>query len=491
MNNSNIRHYWNGRCTLLLLAVAAVPILSLAWLSTDQPNRLAAAASLDGLVRGPSAVVATVCLYVAWRLSGQRQLAWLAASTATLAVQAVIMAGLQLATIDRAFNENLWMVPFDFLTMLVIGWLVTSAGQRSLLGDPVLIGLGAGLILGLGRLASIVLLPDLDPVWVSRPTAVLGFLAVVVPTVLLLWLLPDVPRWASSRLGAALFLYALAHLSAFLAGHPATVTGSLITLSSDLAGAVFLSAAAVAMLRLTIGVGNDDRDRLQLRVDELEAGLRQDRARIHEINSTIAGLASATRLLHEDHTIGAARRTLLQDMIHAELGRLQRLLNEPSARAEEARRTVPVEVARDATIGNLVLAHEARGTRVNWLPSGARGAGEPDQVAEVLNILLDNAAKHGRSDTSVTVQTVADAIEVAVADDGPGVSPEVRSHLFEWGARGPRSSGQGIGLHIAQDLTRRHGGHLTLRDDAAARGATFVARFPRARRDDDDSAHIA
>lgn len=234
MNNSNIRHYWNGRCTLLLLAVAAVPILSLAWLSTDQPNRLAAAASLDGLVRGPSAVVATVCLYVAWRLSGQRQLAWLAASTATLAVQAVIMAGLQLATIDRAFNENLWMVPFDFLTMLVIGWLVTSAGQRSLLGDPVLIGLGAGLILGLGRLASIVLLPDLDPVWVSRPTAVLGFLAVVVPTVLLLWLLPDVPRWASSRLGAALFLYALAHLSAFLAGHPATVTGSLITLSSDL-----------------------------------------------------------------------------------------------------------------------------------------------------------------------------------------------------------------------------------------------------------------
>ena len=38
---------------------------------------------LDGLVRGPSAVVATVCLYVAWRLSGQRQLAWLAAVAAS------------------------------------------------------------------------------------------------------------------------------------------------------------------------------------------------------------------------------------------------------------------------------------------------------------------------------------------------------------------------------------------------------------------------
>ena len=246
----------------------------------------------------------------------------------------------------------------------------------------------------------------------------------------------------------------------------------------------------MALLRLTVGIGADDRDRLQLRVDELEAGLRRDRARIHEINSTIAGLASATRLLHEDHTIGDGRRLLLQEMVHAELGRLQRLLNEPSARPDDAGRTTPVEVDLDATISNLVLAHEARGNRVSWLPSGARVAGEPDEVAEVLNILLDNAAKHGRSDTFVTVEAVADAIEVAVADDGPGVSPEVRSHLFEWGARGPRSSGQGIGLHIAQDLTRRHGGHLSLRDDAA-RGATFVARFPRARRGDDESAHIA
>lgn len=490
MNNSNIGHYWNGRCTLLLLAVAAVPILSLTWLSTDRPDRLAVAASLDGLVRGPSAVVATVCLYVAWRLSGQRQLARLAAITAALAGQAVIMAGLQLSTIDRDYGFSLWMVPFDFLTMMVVAWLVTSAGQRSSWGDPLPVGLIAGLLLGLGRLLSIVLLPELNAVWMSRPTLILGFVVMVIPTALLLALLPDVPRWASGRIGAALFLYALGHLFSYLAAGSATVASNLVTLGADLAGAVLLSAAAVALLRLTIGTGNADRDRLQLRVDELEAGLRQDRARIHEINSTIAGLASASRLLQEDTTIGAGRRTLLQEMVHTELGRLQRLLNEPSTRCDDAGRTCPVEVDLDTTIRNLVLAQEARGNRVSWLPSGARVTGEPDQVAEVLNILLDNAAKHGHSDTSVTVAEVADAIEVAVADDGPGVSPEVRSHLFEWGARGPRSSGQGIGLHIAQDLTRRHGGHLTLRDDAA-RGATFVARFPRARRGDDEPAHIA
>ena len=471
--------------------MAAAPILCLIWLSTAQPNRLEVAASLDGLVRGPSAVVATVCLYVAWRLSGQRQLAWLAAITATLAAQAVIMAALEIADLDHAVNDNVWMVPFEVLTMIVIAWLVMSAGHRSAWGEPVRIGVMAGVLLGLGRLISIVALPDPATFSVSRPTLLLGFGAVAVPTAVVLARLPDVPRWASSRLGAGLFLYSLAHLSVLMAGRTATMTSSLITLGADLAGAVFLSAAAVALLRLTIGAGNDDRDRLQLRIDELEAGVRQDRARIHEINSTIAGLASASRLLQEDHTIDAGRRRLLQDMVHAELARLQRLLNEPAARAEGASRILPVEVDLDATIGNLVLAQEARGNRVTWLPSGARVSGEPDQVAEVLNILLDNAAKHGRSDTCVTVHTVADGIEVAVADDGPGVSPEVRTHLFEWGARGPRSSGQGIGLHIAQDLTRRHGGQLSLRDDAA-RGATFVARFPRAaRRDGDESAHIA
>ena len=116
-------------------------------------------------------------------------------------------------------------------------------------------------------------------------------------------------------------------------------------------------------------------------------------------------------------------------------------------------------------------------------------AGAPDAVAEVLNILLDNAAKHGNSAASVTVKAVADAVEVAVSDDGPGVAPEIRQHLFEWGARGPRSGGQGIGLNIARDLTARHGGYLRLRETVG--GATFVAGFPMARRGDDEPAHLA
>jgi len=480
--------YWSWRCSALLLLVAITPIVALTWLSTDQPHRLSVAASLDGLVRGPAAVAATLCFYVAWWISARTPLIWLAAISAAIAVQAVVQSGLQLTDVNRQFDASGWAVPFDLLSLALIAWLSIAAGRRSHYCDPVWAGALAGLLLGLGRVLTITFLPQMDANRYGWMPLVAGFLVLAVPTVLLLSLLPDVPAWASTRLGAAALLYGVAHLTAFIDGSAPSEVGSIVVLTADLVGALVLTSAGAAVLRMSIVEEDHDRDELRLRVDELEAGVRTDRARIHEINSTMAGVVSASRLLREDIGIGTERKTLLEDMVHAELSRLQRLLNEPVAAKAAGGRSGVVDL--DDTIGNLVLAQQARGNRVSWLPTGARVSGEPDAVAEVLNILLDNAVKHGSSDTSVTVKSVADAIEVVVTDDGPGVAPEVRSQLFEWGARGPRSGGQGIGLNIARDLTARHGGYLRLRDDSV-RGATFVAGFPLPRRGDDEPAKLA
>ena len=482
------REYWSWRGSLLLLLVAITPIVALTWLSADQPHRLSVAASLDGLVRGPAAVAATLCFYVAWWLSAKTPLIWLAAISAAIAVQAVVQSGLQLTNINRQFEGSAWAVPFDLLSLALVAWLSIAAGRRSHHGDPVWIGALAGLVLGLGRVLAITFLPNLEANRHGWMPLVAGFLILAVPTVLLLTLLPDVPTWASSRLGAAALLYGVAHLTAFIDGSTPSDVASVVMLSADLIGALILTSAGAAVLRMVIVEEESGRDELRLRVDELEAGVRTDRARIHEINSTIAGVVSASRLLRDGAIIGSERKALLENMVQAELGRLQRLLNEPVAGRAGTGRSEVVDL--DDTIGNLVLAQEARGNRVTWLPSGARVSGEADAVAEVLNILLDNAAKHGSSGTSVTVKSVADAVEIAVTDDGPGVAPEVRSQLFEWGARGPRSRGQGIGLNIARDLTARHGGYLRLREDSV-RGATFVAGFPLPRWGDDEPAKLA
>jgi signal transduction histidine kinase len=57
------------------------------------------------------------------------------------------------------------------------------------------------------------------------------------------------------------------------------------------------------------------------------------------------------------------------------------------------------------------------------------------------------------------------------------VEESLRRRVFDWGARGSRSSGQGIGLHIAHELMQRQGGYLEIRDGRRG-GATFVLGLP-------------
>ena len=159
-------------------------------------------------------------------------------------------------------------------------------------------------------------------------------------------------------------------------------------------------------------------------------------------------------------------------MITSELDRLGRLVA-PSP----ARPTSSCSIDLDATIGPVVVSHQARGRHISWSPSGYRVRANPDAVAEMINVLLDNAAKHARSDAEVTVVPNGDHVEVVVHDDGPGVDRSLLNRLFEWGARGARSGGQGIGLHVARELALQQGGTLRLLEDRSG-GATFVLGLP-------------
>ncbi len=88
---------------------------------------------------------------------------------------------------------------------------------------------------------------------------------------------------------------------------------------------------------------------------------------------------------------------------------------------------------------------------------------------------------------TMTVSGTADQARISVADDGPGVPPELRSRIFEPGVS-TKSGGWGIGLALARRIVEDvHGGRVDL--TASERGATFVAELPRVGRvdvDDDD-----
>ena len=69
---------------------------------------------------------------------------------------------------------------------------------------------------------------------------------------------------------------------------------------------------------------------------------------------------------------------------------------------------------------------------------------------------------------------------VEVRDNGPGVPPKAREHLFEAFTGSQRKGGTGLGLAIAAEIVAVHGGHVRLVD--TAEGRDVPVRDPRPRR---------
>jgi signal transduction histidine kinase len=120
-------------------------------------------------------------------------------------------------------------------------------------------------------------------------------------------------------------------------------------------------------------------------------------------------------------------------------------------------------------------------------PAGADPAwavGDPDAVARVVRILLDNALRFAPSGTAVTVglHRRNRHAEIAVRDQGPGIPEEDRERIFERferGAQGQEGGGFGLGLAIGRELARRMDGDLRL--GATGRPTCFVLELPMAR----------
>jgi two-component system sensor histidine kinase KdpD len=98
---------------------------------------------------------------------------------------------------------------------------------------------------------------------------------------------------------------------------------------------------------------------------------------------------------------------------------------------------------------------------------------------QVITNLLANAARHSPDGGVIRVRArdVDGWIEVAVADQGPGVDPTDAERIFEPFSRGEGSDSSGVGLAICRAIVEAHGGSIAVRG-AESGGALFVFTIP-------------
>jgi signal transduction histidine kinase len=446
------------------LVVTVVPQLVVQAIVPAARNAGDAAASA-ALVVNTVVVASGIYMYLHHRLTRSDSTAWLATGLIFVGGYGLTVTGLETAlTGGRPIATPL--VVADIVIVLALLTMIGISERVTLTVDPAALGL---VLASAGSAVAIVIAGAAGDLTASRtvtaaltvPLVVAGvFVAVEVRR------LATLPGWARNRLALAIAGLFLGR-ACLVAAVPGDTVVHLVGMIVATTAAVLFMSTSLATLGLAI---NDDRQAITALQDQLAstaAHARVDRERLHEVRGTIAGIASASRLIHHESPLPGPSREMLEEMLERESARLQRLVHGSTPGPMGV-------VAVDDVIRPLVVARRAQGQTVTWRPSGLEAWAREDDLTAVLNILLENTAKHApEAIVAVFAQESDGNVDVVVADTGPGVPEDQRASLFHRGVRGPDSNGNGLGLHVAQRLMVRGGGYLRL-DPTWSPGAAFV-----------------
>lgn len=154
------------------------------------------------------------------------------------------------------------------------------------------------------------------------------------------------------------------------------------------------------------------------------------------------------------------------------------------ARGEGTEAVQPTDLTR--ILNEAVAGARREGAEVALALDGAPEGGltlplRPNATRRCLANLLSNARRHG-SRIWVRAERRAGAIDILVDDDGPGIPARSREDVFKPffrldGSRNRATGGAGLGLTIARDVVRSHGGDITLGDSPHG-GLRVVVRLP-------------
>ena len=227
----------------------------------------------------------------------------------------------------------------------------------------------------------------------------------------------------------------------------------------------------------------DDVMRLQLQKERLMGFV------VHDLKNPVSNIDLQAQLLVRDRLSPDAREAGAH--IREEVRSLMRLLlNLLDLSKSEEGRLVPARTAVDlaSLLGDVcdALAGRARAREISLrqVVSAPSVNADPDLLRRVLENLLENALRHAPPNSVVTVSasTRRGAIELGVADAGPGVPPAHREAIFDRflqvdkPEQAANRSGRGLGLAFCRLAVEAHGGRIWVED--AQPGALFLLSIP-------------
>jgi len=212
-------------------------------------------------------------------------------------------------------------------------------------------------------------------------------------------------------------------------------------------GAVEIRRAAIAFMTM--------RDRLQRQIrqrTQMLAGVS------HDLRTPLTRMKLALELLGNDPAVTELKSDVaeMEHMVHGYLD---------FARGEGTEASVETDIS--ILIEDLSADLRREGTPLTVVaPPEYVLPVRPNALRRCLANLIGNARRHG-SHVWLTGIAVADGIDILVDDNGPGIPPANRARVFRPfvrldSSRNPSTGGVGLGLTIARDVARSHGGDVRL-----------------------------
>jgi signal transduction histidine kinase len=230
---------------------------------------------------------------------------------------------------------------------------------------------------------------------------------------------------------------------------------------------------------------------MQLRRETELARMRSDFVSnvSHELRTPLAQIRLFTETLRFGRARTPAEREWSLAHIDRETTRLGHLVDNVlrfgRVGHDDATRPAPTDVAAEVhriTAEFLPLAASRQADIQTHIEPTPRVLLRPDTLPRILLNLLDNAVKYGPAGQTVTVAVTVrnGAVEISVADQGPGVKPSERESVFQPFQRGSAAviaAGSGIGLTVVKDLAEQNGARVWVETAPGAGKAEGSARF--------------